>query len=111
LRGLGTAIALPWLESMGQLTAWAAGAPGKRVAPNRIAFLYVPNGKDMANWTPKNEGLLSELPPVLEALGAVKDDLLVLTGLAADKARPHGDGAGDRACNGRISDGRPAEKD
>ena len=49
LRGLGTAVALPWLESMGGITAWAAGAPGKKTAPNRLAFLYVPNGKDMAN--------------------------------------------------------------
>ena len=97
LRGLGTAIALPWLEQMGQLTAWAAETPGKRVAPNRVAFLYVPNGKDMANWTPKAEGALGDLPSILEALAPVKDDLLVLTGLAADKARPHGDGGGDHA--------------
>ena len=97
LRGLGTAIALPWLEQMGQLSAWAGEAAGKRVAPNRVAFLYVPNGKDMANWTPKGEGMLGELPPILQALAPVKDDLLVLTGLAADKARPHGDGGGDHA--------------
>ena len=97
LRGLGTSIALPWLESMGQLTAWAAGGAGKSVAPNRIAFLYVPNGKDMASWTPASEGALGELPPILQALAPVKNDLLVLTGLAADKARPHGDGGGDHA--------------
>lgn len=97
LRGLSTAIALPWLEQMGQLTAWAEGAPGQRIAPNRLAFLYVPNGKDMANWTPKSEGPLAELPPILGALAPVKNELLVLSGLAADKARPHGDGGGDHA--------------
>ena len=97
LRGLGTAIALPWLESMGSLTAWAAGAPAKRTAPNRIAFLYVPNGKDMPNWTPAAEGRLGALPAILSALDPVKDDLLVLSGLAADTARPHGDGGGDHA--------------
>ena len=97
LRGLGTAVALPWLESMGTLTAWAAGAPGKRTAPNRLAFLYVPNGKDMPNWTPSAEGRLGELPEILSALGPVKNDLLVLSGLAADKARAHGDGGGDHA--------------
>ena len=97
LRGLGSAIALPWLESMGSLTAWAAGTPGKKTAPNRMAFLYVPNGKDMANWTPATEGKLGELPQILSALAPVKDDLLVLTGLAADKARAHGDGGGDHA--------------
>jgi hypothetical protein len=97
LRGLGTAIALPWLESMGTLTAWAAGMPGKATAPNRMAFLYVPNGKDMAHWTPAADGPLTTLPSILEALTPVKNDLLVLTGLASDKARPHGDGGGDHA--------------
>ena len=97
LRGLGTAVALPWLESMGALTAWAAGAPAKRTAPNRLAFLYVPNGKDMPNWTPQADGKLGKLPEILAALDPVKSDLLVLTGLAADKARPHGDGGGDHA--------------
>ena len=97
LRGLGTMIALPWLESMGSLTTWAAGAPGKKTAPNRMAFLYVPNGKDMANWTPASEGALGTLPSILSALAPVKNDLVVLTGLASDKARPHGDGGGDHA--------------
>jgi Protein of unknown function (DUF1552) len=97
LRGLGTMIALPWLESMGSLTSWAAGAPGKRTAPNRMAFIYVPNGKDMPNWTPSAEGRLGGLPSILSTLGPVKDDILVLTGLTADKARPHGDGGGDHA--------------
>ncbi|MEQ1852108.1 MAG: DUF1552 domain-containing protein, partial [Chthoniobacteraceae bacterium] len=97
LRGLGTMIALPWLESMGSLTSWAAGAPGKRTAPNRMAFIYVPNGKDMPNWTPSAEGRLGGLPSILSALEPVKDDLLVLSGLTADKARPHGDGGGDHA--------------
>ncbi|HEX8295416.1 MAG TPA: DUF1552 domain-containing protein [Chthoniobacteraceae bacterium] len=97
LRGLGTAIALPWLESMGRMTAWAASLPGQKIAPNRMAFLYVPNGKDMSNWTPTREGKLTTLPSILAALEPVKSELLVLTGLAADKARPHGDGGGDHA--------------
>ena len=96
LRGIGTAVALPWLEAMGQLTAYAAETPGRK-APNRLAFLYVPNGKDMPNWTPHTEGRLTDLPPILAALGPVKDDLLVLSGLAADKARAYGDGGGDHA--------------
>src|SRR5262249_53562959 len=96
-RGLGAAVALPWLEAMGPLLSWAAEtAPGK-TAPNRMAFLYVPNGKNMADWTPRAEGTDFELPPILEPLAAVKEDLLVLTGLTADKARPHGDGGGDHA--------------
>lgn len=98
LNGLGASIALPWLEAMGPLTAWAAPGPAKAAAtPNRLAILYVPNGKDMANWTPKQDGPGFDLPPSLEPLQPHRDDLLVLTGLTADKARAHGDGGGDHA--------------
>jgi len=97
LRGLGTAVALPWLESMGPLSAWAAADQKTRTAPNRMAFLYVPNGKNMADWTPPEEGTSFSLPKILEPLAPHRDDILVLTGLTADKARPHGDGGGDHA--------------
>ncbi|MBY0231193.1 MAG: DUF1552 domain-containing protein [Gemmataceae bacterium] len=109
LRGIGATVALPFLDAMG---AWAA--PAKGGAPTRMAFLYVPNGKNMADWTPAKEGPLGELPAILKPLDAVKDDLLVLTGLTADKARAHGDGGGDHAralgafltgCQPRKTDG------
>lgn len=97
VRGLGAAIALPWLETMGQLSAWADGGAAAQTAPNRMAVLYVPNGVNMADWTPAAEGADFTLPAILEPLAPVKDDLLVLSGLTADKARPHGDGGGDHA--------------
>jgi hypothetical protein len=111
LRSLGATVALPWLEAMAPLSAFAA-APSK--SPLRMAFLYVPNGKHMADWTPKAEGRDFELPYTLEPLRPVKDDLLVLTHLTADKARPNGDGPGDHAralaafltgCQPRKTDG------
>ena len=74
----------------------AAGAGGAR-PPRRMAFLYVPNGAIMADWTPKTEGADFELPPILEPLAPFRDDLLVLSGLTCDKARPNGDGGGDHA--------------
>jgi hypothetical protein len=115
LRGIGAAVALPWLEAMGPVTSWAA-APSLRAAPapNRMAFLYVPNGKNMADWTPKTEGADYELPAILTPLKELKKDFLVLTGLTADKARAHGDGGGDHAralgafltgCQPRKTDG------
>jgi hypothetical protein len=97
LRGLGVTLSLPWLEAMGPLMGWAETAAPKTVAPNRMAFLYVPNGVNMADWTPKQVGASFELTPILEPLAAVKDRLLVLSGLTADKARPHGDGGGGHA--------------
>lgn len=97
LRGLGVAISLPWLESLGSLADGAEPSASGRPAPNRMAFLYVPNGINMADWTPQAEGPTFDLPPTLQPLASVKDRLLVLSGLTADKARPHGDGGGDHA--------------
>lgn len=95
LRGMGAAIALPWLEAMMPRTLF--GAATSPDAPRRMAFLYVPNGIDMANWTPATEGALTELPATLKPLAPFQKDLLVLSGLTLDKARPNGDGPGDHA--------------
>ncbi len=97
LRGLGVSLSLPWLEAMGPQNAWAEAAEPETVAPNRMAFLYVPNGKHMPDWTPQQTGGNFELSPILEPLAAVKHQLQVLTGLTADKARPYGDGGGGHA--------------
>jgi hypothetical protein len=59
--------------------------------------VYAPNGKHMPDWTPKAEGAAFDLPPTLEPLRAVKDDVLVLSGLAHRKANGNGDGPGDHA--------------
>jgi hypothetical protein len=114
LRGLGAAVALPWLDAMGTAVSWGAAGKAGSPAPNRLAFLYVPNGKNMADWTPKAEGADFDLPPILEPLKELRSELLVLTGLTADKARAHGDGGGDHAralaafltgCQPRKTDG------
>ena len=62
-----------------------------------MAFLYVPNGAIMADWTPETEGAGFELPAILQPLAPFRDDLLVLSGLTCDKGRPNGDGGGDHA--------------
>ena len=99
LRGIGTTLALPWLEAMGPLTGWADGnTPVTQAAPNRMAFLYVPNGINMADWKPAAEGELpAELPSILQPLATHRGDFSILTGLTADKARANGDGGGDHA--------------
>lgn len=101
LRGLGSAVALPWLEAMGPIRSWgatdAANKPGVRTAPTRMAFVYIPNGVNIENWTPKTEGTKWELTAGLEPLKDHVWDFNVLTGLTADKARSNGDGGGDHA--------------
>jgi uncharacterized protein DUF1552 len=106
LKGLGTVLALPWLESLASSAPAAAAAP-----PKRLAFLYVPNGIHMADWTPEDEGALGELPAILKPLQGFKDHLNVISGMTLDKARPNGDGPGDHArAQAAFLTGRQARK-
>ncbi len=92
LRGAGVSIALPLLES------WLpAAAPPRPGPPLRVAFVYAPNGKHMADWTPKGVGVLADLPPTLLPLQEMKDQFTVLSGLALRNANPDGEGPGDHA--------------
>lgn len=93
---MGTALALPMLEGALPLSALAQSLkPAQR--PNRIAFLFVPNGVNMEHWTPATEGALDTLPTVLEPLQPLKSEFQVLTGLAQRNAFALGDGPGDHA--------------
>jgi hypothetical protein len=96
LRGIGTAIALPMFEAMRPALALASDAAAQ-TKPLRMAFLSVPNGIHMQDWTPVAEGFDFDLPFILEPLRAVKDEILVLTGLTHDKGRANADGPGDHA--------------
>jgi hypothetical protein len=112
LRGLGTTVALPWLEAMSPACAWAK--PGTK-PPIRMAFIHVPNGivtrrlrdgevlnasstkeggllwepgrgnvsSHLPAWTPEEAGdLPRKLPPLLEPLADFRDDFSIITGLA-----------------------------
>ncbi len=97
LRGLGTAMALPLLEAMSPATVAAATALGAGKAPRRMAYVYVPNGANMADWTPTKLGAEYDLPLILEPLKNVQKDVMVLSNLAHRKAFANGDGGGDHA--------------
>src|SRR5579884_1914714 len=94
LKGLGTAVALPLLECM--LPAPVSAAADAK-PPVRLEYVYVPNGVNMAEWRPKGEGTDFALPSILEPLKPFQKDLTVISGLALDAAKPHGDGGGDHA--------------
>jgi len=97
LRGLGATIALPMLDVMAPARAVAGAASGSASAPLRMAFMFVPNGMHMPDWTPTVTGSAFDLPYILEPLAPVKRDLMVLSGLTHDKGRNNDDGAGDHA--------------
>jgi len=94
LKGIGTTVALPLLECMMPLSAFAQSA---KLRPNRMAFLFVPNGMNMDAWRPTTVGAGFELPETLRPLARVKDSLSVISGLAQRNAFALGDGPGDHA--------------
>ncbi len=104
LRGLGVSLALPWLESLQSTSALAAAVSGVDAPPLRMAFMFVPNGVHMPDWTPQTEGfgVGFSLPYILEPLANVQDELLVLSGMTHDKGRANGDGAGDHARSASV---------
>jgi len=96
LRGLGTAMALPLLETM--MPAKAAEAVAK--GPLRLSIFYMPNGMIMQNFVPKDAGANYTISETLKPLAAHKDKFAVISGLSHVQATPLGDGPGDhgRAC-------------
>ena len=110
LRGLGTVIALPWLEAT--LPRIARGAETPK-SPVRMAFLSVPNGKHMPDWTPDNAGTDFELKSTLQPIAKFKSQMLQLSGLALDGGEAHGDGPGDhaRSCASFLTGAHPKKTD
>jgi hypothetical protein len=81
LRGVGVAMALPWLES---LPAWA-GEPSARgtaaLFPKRFAALFMGNGINPNHWWAKGSGADMSLSKSLEPLAPFKTKLNVVSGL------------------------------
>jgi Protein of unknown function (DUF1552) len=108
LRGMGTAVALPFLDAM---TPALAKAQTAAKAPVRMAFVYVPNGMDMRHWNPSYEGKLLDLPQTLRPLAAHKDDILLMGNLTHNTGRALLDGAGDHGrCSGSYLTGVQVKK-
>jgi hypothetical protein len=107
LKGIGTALALPFLDSM---------VPAMQGAPkpvNRFGAVYVPNGINMSTWTPAADGGAFDLTPSLKPLAPFRDRLLVLSGLNSNlPAKAQGPaGIHARACTRFLTDvpPKPAE--
>jgi hypothetical protein len=79
LRGLGATVALPLLDAMFPAFSLRGRAAGSPV--HRFQAFYVPNGMAMEYWSPKGQGSAFELSPILEPLGAFRDQMLVLSGI------------------------------
>jgi hypothetical protein len=106
LRGVGAAVALPFLDAMSP----ALAASPK--APVRLAFLYVPNGIHTPTWNVENDGPLgAELPRVLAPLAEFRGDMIQLGNLTHNSGRALLDGPGDHArCSGSYLTGIQVRK-
>jgi hypothetical protein len=91
LRGVGATLALPLLDAMSP--AFAA----TRKAVPRLSFMYIPNGINLAQWTPVGSGKEFAFSPTLKSLEPFRDRVNVLSGLALHSADRMNDGAGDHS--------------
>ncbi|RMG40255.1 MAG: DUF1552 domain-containing protein, partial [Planctomycetota bacterium] len=103
LRGIGgVSLGLPMLEAMLTDRLFAAGPDAGGTIPRRMAFIFFPNGAIMPAWRPHGSGEKFELAETLQPLAELKNDILVISGLAQDNGRPKGDGAGDHARSASV---------
>ncbi len=106
LRGMGAAIALPFLEAMAPAgRAFASVAPAK--PPVRMACIYFPNGVWTKSWIPETAGADYAMPYSLEPIEPFRKSINILSGL--DKAASRG-GDGHYAKTANFLTGEPVTK-
>jgi len=93
LRGLGTTLMLPLLDSMVPALTALGQTPARPT--HRFGVVYVPNGMIMPSYLPTTEGAGFELTPTLRPLAPFRDQMLVLSGL--DCVPPPGRPGGSHA--------------
>ena len=95
LRGMGVTLALPLLDAM--VPALSAQIKTAARPVRRLGFIYIPNGTIQDMWVPKTAGAGFELSPILSPLAPLRDQIVVMSGLAHMEADSRGDGNGDHA--------------
>jgi hypothetical protein len=78
LRGMGAALALPWLDAM--RPAFAVGL-GAAAPPTRFGFFYVPHGVILDRFLPPSEGADFEFQPIMKPLEPFRDQLSLVSNL------------------------------
>lgn len=81
LRGLGTTLALPFLESM--LPARGAHALEKQVSPTRFVGAFVPHGIAPGHWIPDGNAPGFKYPYVYEPLEPFRKHVVITSGMWA----------------------------
>src|SRR5881397_1166328 len=105
LRGLGSLLALPLLDSM--VPALSALQKTAARPINRFGVMYVPNGMIMKSYLPSIEGPGYELTPTLSALAPFREQVLVLSGLECIPSPGRPGGAHAKASTRFLTDVSP----
>jgi hypothetical protein len=109
LRGTGVAMSLPFLDAMMPKSSKAAETAG--AMNKRVGFIFFPNGAIMDKWNPTGGETDFKFNQSMKSLSRLRQDVLLVQGLAHDKARANGDGAGDHArCSATYLTGVQAKK-
>jgi hypothetical protein len=93
LRGVGVALALPWLESTSAFAQAPAGASASAGPPLRLGIVYFSNGVEPAHWWAKGSGAAMELGPGVLPMLPHREDMVFIRGLyshaALSSTSPH----------------------
>jgi Protein of unknown function (DUF1552) len=80
LRGMGVALALPWMESM-PLFGQAAEAVRTNTPPLRLGIVFFSNGVEPIHWWAKGAGASMELGPAALPMMPHREDMVFINGL------------------------------
>ncbi|MEY3660979.1 MAG: hypothetical protein RLZZ169_1805 [Pseudomonadota bacterium] len=93
LRGVGTALALPFLDAM--VPAGVALAQTAAMPRPRFGAIYIPHGATMSRWTPPTEGRDFTFSEILTPLEHLRSHLNVVTNLSHAQAYGPGGATGN----------------
>jgi len=81
LRGVGVALALPWLESLPVFGQAATTAAKANTPPLRLGIVFFSNGVEPIHWWAKGTGATMELGPAVTPMLPHRADMVFLQGL------------------------------
>src|SRR5690606_11678362 len=92
LRGMGVALALPWLESLPFASRLSAASPAA-TPPLRLGIVYFSNGVEPVHWWARGAGATMEIGPALAPMMPYREDMVFIRGLysqaALQSSSPH----------------------
>ena len=80
LRGMGVALALPWMESL-PVFGQAAAAVKPDTPPLRLGIVFFSNGVEPIHWWAKGAGATMEIGPALSPMMPHREDMVFIQGL------------------------------